>query len=318
MSATDFAMFVVAAIASIAAGLAYAVLTRDEPGFVAAKIFAWVAAVGFGSLGTIWGSSNMTYSLSIRMVAAFVVAGIAAATLTWIIADINGQNKEESKGGDGIRLSLTGDGPFSTVAPAGVNRRRTVRVKIENNTSRPLTNGELRVLNLDPPYRDQTEFLLRGDLAIPAHGYVFADVAYYDEGSSQGRRGQFMYLSIPTGAFFAEAIPTLPLEPAHTFHLKFSTLGGALFAEIYCRLFVDDDHALHLQDPGESASAAARTARLDKEVAALRPMIEALRQNQQALALQEYTSRLAATILQSFDRLREGIEAQEKFSGKKT
>lgn len=63
-------------------------------------------------------------------------------------------------------------------------------------------------------------------------------------------------------------------------------------------------------------SLATRIARLDTEADNLRPIIESLRRNQNALAQQEYTSSLVATILASFDHLRKGIEAQERFSGK--
>jgi hypothetical protein len=53
------------------------------------------------------------------------------------------------------------------------------------------------------------------------------------------------------GGFFAEAYPNLPVEP-HTFHLKFSTLEGGLFDEVFCRGLVDADHVLHLDNWGDS------------------------------------------------------------------
>jgi hypothetical protein len=155
-------------------------------------------------------------------------------------------------GQQSLQIIVGKDVPYETVEAAGVNRRRTIRVKVENNTSTAVSNGALRAINLDPPYRNQTEFLLKSDIAIPAHGHVFVDVAYYDEGSSQGRRSDFMYLVAPTGAFFAEAIPALPITTPHTFHLKLSTIESGLFVEIYCRLFVDTDHILHIENLGNS------------------------------------------------------------------
>jgi len=153
-----------------------------------------------------------------------------------------------------VQIVLDTKEPFVSVESAGANRRRIVRVKIENNTGVAISNGKLQVLNLDPPYRDQTEFLLRGEILIPPHGHVFVDIAYYDEGTSKAPPGKWMYLVVPSGAFFAEAIPTLPIETPHTFHLKFSTLEAGLFHEIYCRLYVDNDHVLHLEKRGSPAN----------------------------------------------------------------
>lgn len=187
----------------------------------------------------------------------------------------------------GVQIIVATGGSFELVEPAGVNRRRTIRVKIENNTDAGITNGKLQVLNLDPPYRDHTEFLLKSDISIPAHGHILADIAYYDEGSSQGLPGKWMYLVVPPGAFFAEAIPTLPIETPHTFHLKFSTLEGGLFDEVYCRLFVDSGHVLHLENRGDSK----RRAALNAEPQLLEPDLDATIAFYEILANSEWSSR---------------------------
>jgi hypothetical protein len=196
------------------------------------------AVTFFGTSASGWDAATVWLSsLFAGACCAFIFVAVKAGRHA---SEPNGGSRliERSTSNDRIRLTLTGDGPFSTVATAGVNRRRTVRVKINNNTDHPLSNGTLRVLNLDPPYRGHTEFFLKGDISIPAREHTFVDVAYYDEGTSRAERGKSMYLAVPLPPF-AEAIPALPISSPHTFHLKFLTLEGVLFDELYCRLSLD-------------------------------------------------------------------------------
>jgi hypothetical protein len=93
LCAPEFAIAVIGALASVAAALAYAVLSRDKPSFLAAKVLSWVSAIGFGSLGVIWGSTNSTYVLGWRVAASALLGAVVAATLTWVLADIGGQSK---------------------------------------------------------------------------------------------------------------------------------------------------------------------------------------------------------------------------------
>ena len=155
--------------------------------------------------------------------------------------------------GKAVQISMGNGGPYETVEPAGVNRARTIRVKIENNTDAEISNGKVQVLDLDPPYRGNKDWLLKEGITIGPHKHAFVEVAAYNEGSSQAQPGASIRLIVPMGGgFFAEAYPNLSVEP-HTFQLKFSTLEGGLFDEIYCRLFVDSNHVLHLED-GVSSS----------------------------------------------------------------
>jgi hypothetical protein len=93
MGAPEFAMTVIGGLASVAAGLVYTMISRENAQIPAAKACAWLSAIGFGSLGVIWGSTNANYSLGLRVAAAASVAAVVAGALTWIIADINGQSK---------------------------------------------------------------------------------------------------------------------------------------------------------------------------------------------------------------------------------
>ena len=249
MSAPDFTILVIAALASVAAALAYAMLARGKPGFLAAKALAWSSALGFGSLGVIWGSTNSTYPLGLRMAAAAVLAAIVVAALVWVINDINGQVQKPSDvaGNDRVKIEFKNEDPFVKVETAGVNRRRMIRVRIDNNTDKAISNGRLDVLDLDPPYRNTANWLLKDAISIGPHDYTFIKVVYYDEGASQAKPGTTMRLAVPmSGGVFAESYPNLPLT-LHTFFLKFSTLERGLFDQMYCRIYVDDDHILHFE-----------------------------------------------------------------------
>jgi hypothetical protein len=143
--------------------------------------------------------------------------------------------------------------PFETVAPAGKNQNRTVRVKIENIADVEITNGTLSVLNLDPPQNEHKNFFLKGDISLGPRRHVYVDVAYYSEGTSEAPPGRSMRLCVPIPPAFFNTLPgTLPLSP-HTFHLQLSSLEDHTLDEAYCRLFVDQNHVLHLENRGDSS-----------------------------------------------------------------
>jgi Leucine-rich repeat (LRR) protein len=149
MSASDFAMLVIVGLSSVAAGLVYAVLARQRPAFLAAKILSWTAAIGFGSLGVIWGSTNATYPLGWRVLAGALIAAIVAGALTWAIADINGQNKGSIDSGTGsaavARLAELG----WTVKP-GENE---ILFEIAGSSLPPMQESSTYFSQLNRPFR---------------------------------------------------------------------------------------------------------------------------------------------------------------------
>ena len=118
------------------------------------------------------------------------------------------------------------------------------RVKIKNNTHTVL-NGELQLLNLDPPNNGNEGFLLKNDITIGPRNDRFINVASYARGS------EWFRLIIPSNGFCEpETFGNLPAR-SHKFHLSFSSLEG--FSDtVYCRLFVDSDHILHIEEWVES------------------------------------------------------------------
>ena len=128
----------------------------------------------------------------------------------------------------GARQNHTRTGhPFETVAPAGKNRNRTVRVKIENVTDAEISNGTVSILSLDPPQKEHTNFFLKGDITIGPRRHIFIDVANYSEGTSRAPPGPSIRLliPIPAGYLFIGLPGNLPVRP-HTFQLNFSSLEG--------------------------------------------------------------------------------------------
>jgi hypothetical protein len=138
--------------------------------------------------------------------------------------------------------------PYETVEPSGVNRTRVVRVKIQNNTAAEISNGTLKLINLDPPNNGYKDFLLKDYITIGPHGRIFIGVAAYNEGTSEALVGQWIQLIIPSAAgyFMPATFGHLPVGIPHTFHLNFSCLSG-IYDEVYCRLHVDSDNVLHLE-----------------------------------------------------------------------
>ena len=101
--------------------------------------------------------------------------------------------------------------PFETVAQSGVNRSRTVRVKILNETDAEISNGMLQLLGLDPPNRDHKDFLLKNGVTIGPRGHIFVDIAAYNEGTSQAKPGPWIRLLIPIpGGYLFSSLPGKP------------------------------------------------------------------------------------------------------------
>jgi len=124
----------------------------------------------------------------------------------------------------------------------------------QNNTDTEISNGKLQLLNLDPPNNGYKDFFLKDGIIIGANKYTYVDVAAHNGGTSEALSGSWVQLIIPdSGGFLMPAtFGLLPVNSSHTFQLKFSSLDG-IFDEIYCRLYVDSAHVIHLEDLGDSA-----------------------------------------------------------------
>jgi hypothetical protein len=243
----DIVLFI-ASLAGAAVLTALAVLIRPEAALWKALLWGgiavFVACACVLVLDYFGPSSRPTFWIGMAIgIALFFGFGIA------LIFDGTSQTPQMSK--KPIQITFGNGAPFETVAPAGVNRRRIIRVRIDNNTDKAISNGRLDVSDLDPPYRDHPNWLLKDAISIAPHDHTFVEVVYYDEGSSQAKPGTIMRLAVPlVGGFFAEAYPSLPLS-AHTFFLKFSTLEGSLSDEMYCKIYVASDHVLHFENRGD-------------------------------------------------------------------
>ena len=158
-----------------------------------------------------------------------------------------------------FKIRLGSGPPYEFVAPVGVNMARTISIIIENNTSNFVPNGRLVVDNLDPPCNGNSKWLLSASVVIAAGSHTIVNVAGYSEGTSSYPPGSFITLIAPAqNGTFAESYPLLPVR-SHKFTLRFSTAEG-LGDEIYCRLFVDINHRLYLEDWGTSNNLAEKIA----------------------------------------------------------
>jgi hypothetical protein len=137
--------------------------------------------------------------------------------------------------------------PYTTIEPSGANLTRTVRAMLKNNTRDGVSNGELRLLNLNPPNDEYKDFLLEDRIIIGPRSSTFIDIAAYNEGTPEAPVGSWIQLIIPNpgGYFMPATFGHLPIR-SHTFHLQFSSLDD-IFDDICCRIFVDSDHVLHLE-----------------------------------------------------------------------
>jgi len=74
-------------------------------------------------------------------------------------------------------------GDFAALGPAGVNRRKYVRVELLNSSTAEINNCRLDVVNLDPPKAGSSQCLLKDDISIGPKSSRFVDVACYDIGA---------------------------------------------------------------------------------------------------------------------------------------
>jgi hypothetical protein len=139
-------------------------------------------------------------------------------------------------------------GPYATTEPSGANLTRTVRVMLKNNTSDTLSNGNLHIRHLEPPNNGYGNFLLEDKITLGPHKSTFIDVAAYNVGTAQALIGSWIQLIIPnsSGYLMAATFGRLPVR-SHKFRLAFSSLNEIL-DEVPCRLFVDSDHFLQLEE----------------------------------------------------------------------
>jgi hypothetical protein len=147
-----------------------------------------------------------------------------------------------------FQIILGREDPYTTIKPSGVNLSRTVRVMLKNNTLDEISNGSLHIRHLEPPNNGYREFLLEGGITLGPHKNKFIDVAAYNEGTSEAAIGSWITLIIPNsrGYLMPATFGRLPVR-SHKFHLTFSSLD-VIIDDIYCRLFVDSDHVLHLEE----------------------------------------------------------------------
>lgn len=89
MQLVDYSVGSILAFSGITGGLGAAMLTFPPPlKSRAVRVLFWAAALSFGSSGIVWSATSEGYSLVTQMAVAAIAAAIAAAGLTWGLAEI--------------------------------------------------------------------------------------------------------------------------------------------------------------------------------------------------------------------------------------
>lgn len=86
MHLPEFILLVIATVAAIAAGLAMA-----TSNYRVARIFFWIAALSFASLGVVWAAQSEGYSLRTQIAVATICFAIAFAGLLWGLKEVRGR-----------------------------------------------------------------------------------------------------------------------------------------------------------------------------------------------------------------------------------
>lgn len=198
-----------------------------------------LALVGVCVIWLIWGNDIAKSDLINKCSAAIIIIIFFPIIFVWKFLTI--PEKE-------VQIVIGTGRPYWTVEPSGLNRTRIVRVMLRNNTCNEISRGTLNILNLNPPNGQYKDFILKDHITIGPHGIIFIDVAAYNEGTSEALIGLWIQLVFPRpSAYLPLTFNRLPIR-SHTFHLKFSSIDENILDEIYCRIFVDSDHVLHLEE----------------------------------------------------------------------
>jgi hypothetical protein len=142
-----------------------------------------------------------------------------------------------------VEIVLGTGSHYETVEPSGVNLVRIVRVKLQNNTLTEISNGKLKLRNLDPPNNGHKDFLLEDRITIGPRSHIFINVAAYPR-EPQTLAGSWIQLVIPPtdGYLMSSTFNHLPIR-SHTFHLTFLSMDETI-DEIYCQFFINSSHVL--------------------------------------------------------------------------
>ena len=123
-----------------------------KPEDAASNLAAWAKWLGVQHAPE-WLSSP---TIDHRVIIGSLILALIYAFVAWGVPAIRRRLTEPSQGTPQTGSALVGrrakivfgtGHPFETVAPAGKNKNRTVRVKIENDAETEISNGTVRILN---------------------------------------------------------------------------------------------------------------------------------------------------------------------------
>jgi hypothetical protein len=116
-----------------------------------------------------------------------------------------------------------------------------VRAKIINRTGNILTDANLSVVNLNPANAGGRNFPLASGITLTAGEDMYVNVASHTEGIETDQHLMCLQTSYPGGFLTRSGI----LTGEHRLQLQLMR-NEKVFADIYCRLYVDDHNVMRL------------------------------------------------------------------------
>ncbi len=133
MHLVDYSVGSILAFSGLTAGLGAAMLALPPVKERAIRVLFWASALSFGSSGIVWSATSEGYSLAVQMAVSAIVAAIAAAGLTWGLAELRGRtvaDKEQTASPIVEKPapdSQTNDSSFMKIGQGATVERLTVR-----------------------------------------------------------------------------------------------------------------------------------------------------------------------------------------------
>ncbi|HEV2548221.1 MAG TPA: hypothetical protein VGU20_12855 [Stellaceae bacterium] len=155
---------------------------------------------------------------------------------------------------------------FETIQHAAHSATRILRVRIKNNTDKPVSNCAIYADEIAPhPEMLVGAALLVKDQTLFPRGELFVDVAAYNEGSKTRPAGDHMRLLIPPpiGFWNAQEVGKLP-KAEHLLWIKVMA-AGEFIAAAQCRLWIDETGRLRLEGTNTERSASLQQGSLQNE-----------------------------------------------------
>ncbi len=144
-----------------------------------------------------------------------------------------------------IKMSVGESGPYFKTDGSVYDIRRTYNIKLENTAqSKSLSDCSIHIIEVAPPTDYEGPWLLQDGIMLAAGAHTFIPLVTYREPREPGKYGTgdtFATMGTATGH------PTLDVGPQYTLKLR-ATAQDTAFCDFECRVWVDENHRLRIQE----------------------------------------------------------------------